>query len=271
MPGLLGLRKSAGNINHGKQAEYICLNKTGEKVEVAGKNCGETVGKNGNPCQNAGCLEKAKEAENSRNDTENQSDFLSALLPKDYKDNTYGKQYGSNDPAAGRDEVDNCGGSDGKSGVYKSSDNAAARYVAEMTECHGNGLGDFGNDIHGGHYYYGLGESFEPAENAFVFDFVIPYYEGNHYCPHHYAADVGGSGAKETGQSDVGAENRGEEDGADKRCPVGIVFAHGVGYHFAQHHNAFFDHDLPSTGSFFQIFSADDAGNADDESNNEGG
>lgn len=271
MPGLLGLRERAGDVDHGQQAENVCLNETGEKVEIAGEHGGDTVGENGNSGKDARCFQQTEKAECGGDDAENQSDLLALCLPKNDESDAGCQQNGGNDPAAGGNEVDNCGGGDAQRGVNKGGDNTAARYVAEMTESHGNRLSNFGNDIHGSHYDDRFGKTLEPAEETVILDFVVPYDECDHYCPYHYAADVSRGGAEETGQTDIGAENGREEDGADEGSPVSVMLAHGFDYHLAQHHNAFFHHYLTTARSFLQITAADKAGNTDDKGNNEGG
>ena len=265
--GRLGER--TGDINHGQQAEYICLNKTGEEVEVAGENSGHTIGENGNSCKKSDCLKQTEQTENGRDDSENESDFSAALFPYNDERCANRQQNCGNDPTACGDEIEYGSGGNAQCGVDKGSDNAAAGYVTKVTECHGNRLSYFGNDVHGSHDYDRLGESLEPAKKTVILDVVIPYYDGNHYCPNHNTADVGGGGAQETGKTDEGTADRREEDGADEGYPVGIVLAHGLNNHLVQHHYAFFNQYLLAVGTFLKVPAEADAGGADNNGNNE--
>ena len=264
-----GLGERTGDINHGQQAEYICLNKTGEEIEIAGENSRYTVRKNGDTCQKTGSLQQTAQTEQGGNDAENEG-YLSVTLFPDYdKCCAYYQQNCGNDPAACGDEVDHCSGGDAQSSIDEGGDNTAAGHITEVTECHGNRLSYFGNDVHGSHDHDGLGEALEPAKESVILDVVIPYYNGNHYCPYHNAADVGCGGAQEAGETDKGAADRGEEDGTDEWYPVGIVLAHGLNNHLVQHHYAFFNKNLLAIGALLQVPAEADAGGADDNGNNE--
>ena len=121
-----------------------------------------------------------------------------------------------------------------------------------MTERHRKRLGDLGNDIHRSHNHDGFRKTLQPTHETVVFNIVVPDDHRDHQRPHNDTADISGSGAQETSQTDQSTANGREENSTDKGHPMGIMRAHSFHHHIVEHHDTLFYQHLLTVGALLQ-------------------
>ena len=92
--------------------------------------------------------------------------------------------------AVGGNRVEQHGGCTGECNVQNARDDTAAGHIAEMTECHGDRLCNFTDDIHGRHRHNRFRKALEPADKTVVFDAVVPDDHRDRERPDHHARQV---------------------------------------------------------------------------------